>query len=75
MDRDEAERLFYEHFETIGEIVVSGQSRNLQAVEAEEFDIYVKEKLGADHYRKIRAYQGRNGASFQDVPDRGSTTF
>jgi hypothetical protein len=64
MDRDEADRLFYEHFETIGEITASA-SRCLQPVEAEEFDIFVKEKLCADDYRRIRAYEGRNRASIK----------
>jgi len=63
MDRDTADRLFYEHFDEIGGLV-SSAARDLNPIEAEELDIFVKEKLSADDYRRIRAYQGRNGASF-----------
>ena len=64
MDRDAAERLFYEHFDEIGGLV-SSSARDLSGIEAEEFDIHVKEKLSDDDYRRIRSYQGRNGAAFR----------
>jgi hypothetical protein len=64
MDRDEAERLYYEYFETIGEIVAF-VSRNLSTLDAEEFDICVKEKLCSDEFRRIRGFEGRNRASFR----------
>src|SRR5256885_6902083 len=64
MDREEAERLFHEYFETIGELVAFA-SRYLNAIEADEFDVYVKDRLSEEDYRRIRAYQRRNGASFR----------
>src|SRR5262245_52828532 len=64
MDRDEAERLFYCYLATIGDIVAS-LARGLTTLEAEEFDRYVRDKLCADDYRRIRAYEQRHGASFK----------
>ena len=51
-------------FETIGDMVASA-SRHFSAIEAEEFDIYVKDRLCEGDYRRIRVYQHRNGASFK----------
>jgi hypothetical protein len=64
MDRDEAERLFCEYFETIEELAAS-ESRDLDDIQAEEFDIRVKNKLCADDYGRIRQYEARNGATFR----------
>jgi hypothetical protein len=64
MDPEEAGCLYREYFETIGDMAASA-SRHFSAIEAEEFDIFVKDRLFEDDYRRIRAYEGRNGASFK----------
>jgi hypothetical protein len=64
VNRDEAERLFYQQFDTISEMA-GFASGEFTPIEAEAFDIYVKEKLVEDDYRRIRKYEGRNGAKFR----------
>lgn len=62
--REEAERLFYDHFDLVSRMTAAA-ARHFTTVEAEEFDIYVSEKLCEDDYRRIRAYTGRSGATFK----------
>jgi hypothetical protein len=63
MDRDEAERLFSDHFDTIGEMAAAA-GRHFSTVEAEAFGAYVTDRLCENDYQRIRAYESRNGASF-----------
>ena len=64
MNRDKADRLYYQNFDLITRLC-GAASRAFTPVEADEFDSYVKAKLCEDDYRRIRAYEGRNGASMK----------
>jgi hypothetical protein len=62
MDRDEADRLYYDNFALISQLCAAA-ARGLTPLDADEFDMYVKTKLCEDDFRRIRSYEGRNGAS------------